>query len=123
MTHEEYADHVLEFTDEMRAVTRAKNADYSAGTNDAMRNYYELAQATGITPVQAWMCLMYKHLTAIKRFVKTGSVSSEAIHGRFIDVANYAMLGDALVYDLTTKGILDESVGPKAAFREEDRQD
>lgn len=100
MTHEEYAAHVLKFTEEMRDVTRAKNADYSAGTDDAMRNYHELAQATGITPVQAWMCLFMKHVTAVMRYAKTGSVSSETIHGRFIDMANYALLGDALVADL-----------------------
>lgn len=107
MTHEDYAKHVQEFTDEMRAVTEAKNADYSAGTSDAMRNYYELSQASGCTPFQAWMVLMMKHVTAIMRFSKDGRVSSESIHGRFIDLANYAMLGDALVNDLQTKGAYD----------------
>ena len=111
MTHDQYAEHVKTFTEEMRAVTSTKNADYSSGENDAMSNYYQLSQAAGITPVQAWMCLMYKHITAIRRFVKTGSVSSETIHGRFVDLANYALLGDALVKDLTTKGLIDENIG------------
>lgn len=103
MTHPEYAAHVLAFTDEMRAVTAAKNADYSAGTDDAMRNYYELSQASGCTPFQAWMCLFFKHVTAVMRYSKDGKVSSESIHGRMIDIANYAILGDALIKDLAAK--------------------
>jgi len=105
MKHSEYADHVKKFTDEMIDTTSKKNPDYSAGTEDAMGNYYEVSNATGVTPVQAWMVLLMKHFTAIMRFTKTGMVSSEAIHGRFIDLANYAMLGDALVKDMIEKGL------------------
>lgn len=105
MSGEEYRDHVTAFLAEMKAVTDAKNPDYSAGSSDAMANYYELAAAAGITPVQAWMCLMMKHVTAIMRFAKVGSVTSEPIRGRLIDLANYAMLGAALVEDLKAKGL------------------
>ncbi len=105
MTKQQYADHVRAFTDEMLAVTAAKNVDYSAGSEDAMANYYELASASGVTPVQAWMVLMMKHVTAIMRYAKKGSVVSEPIRGRFIDLANYAMLGAALVVDLEEKKI------------------
>jgi hypothetical protein len=103
MTKSEYNDHVQAFLAEMRAVTDAKNVDYSAGQDDAMTNYYELASAAGVTPFQAWMCLMMKHVTAIMRYSKAGEVVSEPIHGRFIDLANYAMLGSALVKDLAAK--------------------
>ena len=103
MTHDDYRKHVSEFLAEMKAVTDAKNPDYSAGQDDAMANYYELAAAAGITPVQAWMCLMMKHVTAIMRYSKVGSVTSEPIRGRLIDLANYAMLGAALVKDLEEK--------------------
>lgn len=97
MTRAEYEAHFDAFVAEMREVTMAKNDDYSAGTADAMRNYSELASAAGVTPFQAWMCLFMKHVTAIMRYAKDGRVSSESIHGRFVDVANYAALGDALV--------------------------
>lgn len=103
MTKEEYTDHVSKFLSEMRAVTEAKNVDYSAGQDDAMANYYELSRAAGVTPFQAWMVLMMKHVTAIMRYSKCGSVVSESIHGRMIDLANYAMLGDALIKDLSDK--------------------
>lgn len=103
MTKEDYAKHVQAFLHEMETVTTAKNVDYSAGHDDAMANYYELSNASGVTPFQAWMVLFMKHVTAIMRFSKVGNVVSEPIHGRFIDAANYMMLGDALVKDLETK--------------------
>lgn len=105
MTKDEYKEHVASFLKEMSDVTSVKNEDYSAGQQDAMANYYELSNATGVTPFQAWMCLMMKHVTAIMRYSKTGGVVSESIHGRFIDLANYAMLGDALVKDLALKEV------------------
>jgi hypothetical protein len=103
MTHEEFATHVKEFLIEMRETMAAKNPDYSAGTDDAMNDYHSASSATGVTPLQAWAVLTMKHVHAIQRYVKTGSVSSEAIHGRFVDLANYAVLGDALVKDLAAK--------------------
>lgn len=100
MTHKEYADHIKTFVAEMQEVTKAKNADYSAGTDDALNSYKDSAEAVGITPFQSWLVLFMKHVHAIQRYSKTGSVSSETIHGRFIDIANYAMLGDALAKEL-----------------------
>lgn len=100
MTKQDYRDHFEAFVAEMREVTLAKNEDYSAGTADAMNDYKCAAVEVDVTPVQAWLVLMMKHVRAIQRYAKTGNVSSEAIHGRFVDLANYAMLGDALVKDL-----------------------
>jgi hypothetical protein len=104
MTHKEYEEHVKKFVEEMSSVTVAKNADYSAGTNDAMNDYYSAAERAGITPTQAWFVLLCKHVHAVERYVKTSRLSSETIHSRLIDLANYAMLGDALAKDLTKDG-------------------
>lgn len=103
MTRDEYARHVAGFTREMAELTAAKNADYSAGTDDAMNDYHSAAARCGVTPVQAWAILLMKHVHAVERFVKTGQLSSETIHSRLVDLANYAMLGDALVKDLEAK--------------------
>jgi hypothetical protein len=100
MTHDEYARHVAEFTAEMAELTRAKNADYSAGTDDAMNDYHSASARCGVTPVQAWAVLLMKHVHAVERFVKTGTLFSESVHSRLVDLANYAMLGDALVKDM-----------------------
>lgn len=100
MTMADYERHVGDFLHEMCAVTTAKNQDYSAGQINALASYYELANAAGVTPFQAWTVLMMKHITAIMRYSKVGSVASESIRGRFIDLANYAMMGAALVEDI-----------------------
>lgn len=100
MTHDEYAEHVKKFTGEMQALTAAKNADYSAGSSDSMYNFKTAGDRAGTSALQAWWVLTTKQLLAIERFVKDGKVSSESIHSRFLDMANYAMLGDALVVDL-----------------------
>lgn len=106
MTYEEYQAHVKKFLGEMQYVTAVKNRDYSAGTDDAMNSWYSIAERTNITPIQVWYVLLSKHVQAIERYVKIGQLSSESIHSRLIDLANYAMLGDALVKDLEQKAYL-----------------
>lgn len=103
MTHQDYNAHVIEFTERMKSVTWAKNADYSAGTADAMHDYYAAAEECDVTPIKAWFVLFMKHVRAIQKFVRTGRVESEPMTGRFTDVANYAMLGDALVKDMAKR--------------------
>lgn len=111
MTHDNYQKHCQEFLAEMLQVTESKNPDYSAGTDDAMNDYKSAAARLGVTPFQAWAVLLTKHIHAIERFVKTGTLSSESIHSRLIDLANYAMLGDALVKDLASQSVLPDKPG------------
>jgi hypothetical protein len=103
MNNEEYSRHVGQFTAEMQVVTVSKNLDYSAGSDDTLSSFYRVAEAAGVTPVQAWLVFLMKHVCAVERYVKTGQLCSESIHSRLIDLANYAMLGDALVEDLTRR--------------------
>lgn len=111
MTHDDYRRHCQEFLAEMLQVTRSKNPDYSAGTDDAMNDYKSAAARLGVTPFQAWAVLLTKHIHAVERFVKTGKLSSESIHSRLIDLANYAMLGDALVKDLARQATTSDRPG------------
>lgn len=103
MKHEEYKIHVAQFLNEMADVTMAKNPDYSMN-DDAMNNFKAISTLLGggvITPQVVWAVLVGKHITAIMTHMAQGkSLKSETIHGRFIDLANYATLGDALVKDL-----------------------
>lgn len=105
MRHEEYHNHVHAFVAEMAEVTSKKNPDYSMN-QDAMNNFKAIATMLGngsITPRIVWAVLMGKHLTAIMSHMAQGkSLKDETIHGRFIDLANYAMLGDALDKDLAS---------------------
>lgn len=100
MRHDDYAEHVLDFTQEMKQVTESKNHDYSVN-DDAMSNFKEIAALLGISPRVVWAVLWMKHVTAICNHMAQGKkLKSESIHGRFIDNANYSVLGDALDKDL-----------------------
>lgn len=102
MRHDEYQEHVIDFTNEMTEVTEKKNHDYSVRL-DAMDNFKLIGEMLGISPTLVWSVLWMKHVTAVINHMAQGkTLKSETIHGRFIDLANYAMLGDALVQDLAS---------------------
>lgn len=46
--------------------------------------------------MHVWAVYFNKHVTAVLTFARTGKVESEAIRGRFLDIATYAILGAAL---------------------------
>lgn len=103
MKHEDYKDHVFAFTNEMNKVTEAKNHDYSVYDNDAMSNFKAIGTILGVSPTVVWSVLWMKHVTAVINHMAQGkTLRDETIHGRFIDLANYAMLGDALIKDLAS---------------------
>lgn len=103
MRHDEYAEHVIDFTGEMTQVTSAKNHDYSVN-DDTMSNFKEIGRLLGISPRLVWSVLWMKHVTAVVNHMAQGkSLKSETIHGRFIDLANYSVLGDALDDDLKSE--------------------
>jgi hypothetical protein len=102
MTHDEYKIHIAKYLNEMAEVTASKNHDYSV-RDDAMDNFKLIGEMLGISPRLVWSVLWMKHVTAvINHMAKDKSLRSETIHGRFIDLANYSMLGDALDKDLAS---------------------
>lgn len=112
MRHDDYAEHVIDFTDEMRKVTSDKNHDYSV-RDDAMDNFKLIGEALGCSPRLVWSVLWMKHVTAvINHMAKGKTLRSETIHGRFIDLANYALLGDALDKDLAAEVSSPEKPNP-----------
>lgn len=103
MRFDDYAEHVTDFTSEMTEVTGKKNPDYSVGDDDAMGNFKIIGEDADVEPLTAWAVLFFKHVTAIMSYVRKGKLMDESIHSRFIDLANYCMLGDALVKDLANE--------------------
>ena len=85
-----------QFHKDMESIVAVKNPDYSVNA-DTMSNYKEIARFLGIPPRVVWAVLFMKHVTAISRYVRDGRVSSEPIRGRFLDAANYCVLGSALI--------------------------
>ena len=87
------------FVASMHAILGVKGPSYSGATDptaDRLGNFKRCAKAAGVTPMQAWLIYFQKHVDAVSTYVRTG-LQSEPIMGRFLDLANYALLGAALV--------------------------
>lgn len=105
MKMEDFDAHAGRFMSEMADIMAAKNPDYSTEEDDAMSNYYEIAHIAGVSPQEAWLVLFSKHLTAIMTWAQGRDLKSETIQHRFVDAANYMVLGAALAKDLATKPV------------------
>ena len=76
---------------------KVKGDDYTRHEPDRLSNFKRAAAGLGISPLQVWAVYASKHWDALLAFVKTGKAESEAIEGRFDDLANYLYLGEALI--------------------------
>jgi hypothetical protein len=93
MNAQQRADYVEEFVDErMLAVLADKGRSYSRGEEDVNSNFKRVAEAIGITPIQAAFVYLLKHMDAITHFVKSGEESSEGIESNLGDAANYLVI-------------------------------
>jgi len=98
MTVKEFNEGRDKFIARMIEILDTKGPDYS-NSDDRLANFKRLAQLLGTTPLQIWAVYAMKHMDAIMTYAKSGKVASEEITGRFLDLANYAVLGAALVQE------------------------
>lgn len=87
-------EHFFRVMSECFEIYRRKNHDYTRGRpeSDALDNFREAAAQNEVTVLQAWGVQFYKHIAAVWKFVRDGSVESEPIEGRLYDVINYTIL-------------------------------
>lgn len=88
------------FMQEMKDVLETKGHDYTSGSEDRLRNFKAIAASIGCSPMLVWYIYFRKHVDSISTFVQHGELKSEPVRGRFMDIANYAILGAALAQDL-----------------------
>ena len=113
MNHEEFLNKMQEKFDLCMQEARAKNPDYASHGKEGasgLQNFYETAEESGITPLQAWHTHYYKHYLAIRQAVRGQKLRSETLAGRFKDAAVYNIIGWLLVEEIeaekaTSKGI------------------
>lgn len=100
MTEQEFAEFYTSFETEMLDTLSAKGNDYTRGAEvegeDRLANFKTVANMLGLNPLQVWAVYYMKHVLAILTYIKTGEIQSEPMRGRFLDAANYAVLGAAL---------------------------
>lgn len=78
--------------EECMSVLQTKGVDYSAGSDDGIWNFRAIAEDIDIPIEKAWWVYFFKHLTAVRAFVKRRRVESEPIRGRIVDCINYLLL-------------------------------
>ena len=100
MTRKKFHVFLKQFHKDQEKLLIAKGWDYTQGSDDRLLNFKEVASLTGMTPLQVWAVYWMKHVFAICTYVKFGKLSSEGIKSRFIDEANYNVLGAALLNEM-----------------------
>jgi len=98
MTFQEFDKLQAGIHDEIKALTNTKGVEY-ANSADRLANFKEVAREVGVkSEVVAWVFLT-KHMRSIAKFIKSGQVHSEPIHGRIVDAILYLELLDAIIQE------------------------
>lgn len=72
---------------------KAKGHEYTQGDVDRLKNFRETAKDLNLTMPQVWYTYFYKHLCAIKTYIRDGHVTSnETIASRIQDCIVYLLL-------------------------------
>lgn len=107
MRNNEFEELVKAFRLRQDELIERKGNDYTVrnAQEDRLWNFKFVASLVGITPMQVLGVYWLKHVLAICTFIKYGKVDSEGVEGRFLDEANYNLLGKALADELTVKEV------------------
>jgi hypothetical protein len=95
MNREQYLKFHEEFTESMKAITKAKNHDYAGfGGDDPFANF-KVVERSGIASTeQGFLTRMMDKISRINSFVQQGvcKVQDEKIEDTLKDLANYSIL-------------------------------
>jgi len=81
-------------------LARAKGADYTKGSADALANFKEEGKNIDLDPKKVCHVYMNKHYQAITNFIRTnGQAESEPIAERIKDMINYLVLLQGLIVE------------------------
>jgi hypothetical protein len=93
MNSKEFNQHRKDFFNEAISLSDAKSVEYTISNDDRLYNFKHVADRLGITPEQALMVYVLKHVDAICNDAKTGvQVSDETVFSRAMDICNYMVL-------------------------------
>jgi len=95
-------DHYQELFNEIRALHGKKGQDYGT-QNDAFANL-RAAERFGFPAWVGVLLRMEDKMSRLTAFVKNGDLANESAEDSFLDLANYAMLGLALLREETYLG-------------------
>ena len=100
MTYEEFNKFRDEFIDYANNLSDRKSQEYTISNPDKHFNFKNVAARLGITPEQALMTYVLKHMDAMCNDAKTGkTVSNETVYERAVDIVNYMILYASLKHE------------------------
>lgn len=93
VTYKEFNEFRDDFLARASILSDRKSEEYTISNTDKLYNFKHVAERLGITPEQALMTYVLKHVDAICNDAKTGTtVSDESVESRAIDICNYMIL-------------------------------
>ena len=103
MNYKEFNEYRDKFLEEALDISDSKSIEYTISNEDKHYNFKHVAERLGITPQQAMMVYVLKHVDAICNDAKTGKqVSDETVRSRCQDIMNYAILYASLHHEQKT---------------------
>lgn len=104
MTNKEFSELMDSIFVDCAKISKAKGADYTKGSEDALANFKEAGKGVEVHPMDVCWIFMNKHYQAITNYVKTkGQSESEPVSERIKDLINYLVLLQGLIKENETK--------------------
>lgn len=105
MTNKDFSELMQSMFEDCAKISKAKGADYTKGSLDALANFKEGSIDLGIEPEKVCWIFMNKHYQAVTNYVKTnGQSESEPISERIKDLINYLVLMYGLIVEKQKSG-------------------
>ena len=124
MKSKEFNEHRQSFFDQAMTLSDAKSVEYTISNEDRLHNFKHVAARVGITPEQALMVYVLKHVDAICNDAKTGvQVSDETVFSRAMDICNYMVLYSGLKKETHINENSTEPTGDRTGIISGNRQD
>lgn len=114
MNQSEFTSLADQMFDSMRKLLVIKGGEY-AGNEDRLGNFKRGAALVGCTPLQVAFIYASKHYDSIATYVRDMAAGedrerSEAMEGRFDDLANYCLLMKAIMVEGKSAHVSNETV-------------
>ncbi len=100
MTFKQFDELTNKLLEQVLTMRNTKGKEYANSDLDRLKNFTDIAEETGTSPLIVWQVYFKKHIRAIDSFIKRGeTLSNEGIEGRFVDAITYLLLGYGLIID------------------------
>jgi len=102
MTKAEYQEFVRETFDNMLALIKRKNADYTGPGDDPFANFRR-ASAVGVNPINGLAVRFLDKVARIESFLQAGKLENESFEDAWLDVIGYACLALGMIKERNDK--------------------